>query len=130
LDPTRLKQAIDLYEASIEEAVRDIRNAMILDLVYISWTIVMIALSLSFANLAGIMTAFGLSGATIATQSRKWLDAIKAFFSKSGQLRRTVGRLRTEYAMCSPTDEPCLDKVRDLLRSYMDALEEAAKTQQ
>ncbi len=87
----------------------------------------MITLAFLFANLAGILTSIGLGGATLIAQLRAWLDTMKAFFLKSGQLRRSVKALRMEFEMHSPTDEACLDVVKDLLRNYMAALEEAVK---
>lgn len=127
MDSVRLAQAIDIYEAAILAAVRELGKVVILDIAYVSWIIVMVVLSILYANLAGLAIALGLGGATIATQSRKWVETMKAYFLKSGQLKQTVQRLRIEYEICSSTDEPCLDKIRDLLHRYLDALEEAAE---
>ena len=88
----------------------------------------MIILSAVFANLAGILTTVGLGGATVATQVQKWVDTTKAYIFKTGQLKQTVRRLRTEYVMCKPTEDDCLDKVKALLQAYMKALEDAASS--
>ncbi len=85
----------------------------------------MVILSIAYANLAGLATTFGLGGVTVITRLHDWIDTMKAYFSKSGQLKLTVNRLRIELAMCDPTDAPCLDKVKTLLQEYMEALEKA-----
>ena len=85
----------------------------------------MVILSIAYANLAGLATTLGLGGVTVITRLHDWIDTMKAYFSKSGQLKLTVNRLRIELAMCDPTDAPCLDKVKTLLQEYMEALEKA-----
>lgn len=128
MDADRLSQAIALYEEQVNEAVKTNMQALYLDIGLLAWTIFMIFLSTIYANVAGILTTVGLGSATVLSQLQKWVDTTKAYLFKTGQLKQTVRRLRTELVMCRSTDEECLDKVKALLQGYMQALEDAASS--
>jgi len=125
LNSNQLSEAITLYDGQVADAIGVIKKQLCIDLLFIAFIVIVIILSFAYANLAGLLTTLGLGGVTVMSQFREWTDTMKAYFSKAGQLRLTVKRLRAELVLCDSSDRVCLDNVKGLLQDYMEALQKA-----
>jgi len=123
-NPTRYERvglALGTYRKEVQESLKELRNRLYLSVFNIVVILVLVAAAIFLSNLAGILASFGLGGTNVITERSNWTKTAKEYMKDKGKLRRTVGRLEQEYALCTPTDEERLAEVEfRIVKSYDD----------
>ncbi len=123
----RVREAVKIYQESVNDALGSLKNNAIIDILFISVTASLIILSIFLSNLAGILTTLGLGGVTAYSQGQSWVSTLKAYVNDSSALRRALSRIKEQLALCEKNDTDCLSKVKCLIEQQFDALDQAAK---
>ena len=123
----RVREAVKIYQESVNDALNSLKNKAIIDILFISVTAALIILSIFLSNLAGILTTLGLGGVTAYSQGQSWVSTLKAYVNDSSALRRALNRIKEQLALCEKNDTECLSKVKCLIEQQFEALDQAAK---
>lgn len=121
----KVELAIKYYEEAVEDALRNLKINAVIDIIYITFFLVLIIVAAIWTDINGFLTTIGITGLSATSKGKEWIGTIKSYFNDTSKLRLSVKKLKTSLFACDKNDEFCLGGVQCLIEQYFDALEEA-----
>jgi len=116
----RVRRAIARYALLIEETLKDLRTACILDVVFIVVVPVVISvIAYFFASISGLLAALGLGTINAAEKFGRGQTILKSYLGDCSKLRKSVRTLELKLELCDPSDDACLQDVENELKEYI-----------
>jgi hypothetical protein len=119
----RVKRAIALYSQVIEETLKELRNAYIIDILFI--VVVPIGISIIayfFASISGLLAVLGLGGINAAEKFGRGQTILKSYLGDRSRLKKSSRTLELEIELCDPSDDVSLQNIENKLKEYLSSL--------
>ncbi len=119
----RVRRAIALYSQVIKETLKELRNAYIMDIIFI--VVVPVGISIIaylFASISGLLVVLGLGSINAAEKFGRGQTILKSYLGDRSRLKKSARTLELEIELCDPSDDVSLQNIENKLKEYLSSL--------
>ena len=116
----RVRQAIARYSQVIEETLEELRNAYIIDILFV--VVVPVGISIIaylFASISGLLAVLGLGSINAAEKFGRGQTILKSYLGDRSKLKKSARTLEIEIELCDPSDDASLQNIENKLKEYL-----------
>jgi len=117
---------IEFLKKAVVTYLNDLRNATILNLIFVGTTVVIFVAALLWSNLIGLIAVAGLEGTNLYIQGKSWQDTITVYRKERRKIKFTFNEIKGKYGSCKQNDESGLKEAQDLIATFYAELTSAS----